>query len=226
MAIIFFRTIILFCLLLLAMRIMGKRQLGELEISELIIAVLISNMASHPIEDIGMPLLYGLVPILTLLCFELLITGLTLKSIRFRGFIYGKPSIIVENGRINEKEMRKNRFTLDELIEELRNKDISDISKVKYAILETDGVLNTLLYPSELPPTAAMMGLEVPDGEKPVIIINDGRLLSTNLKSLGFNEKWLHKKLTEYGIKSPENVYLMTSDRSGKIYFAAKEKQK
>lgn len=227
MAIVFMRTLIVFAALLLAMRIMGKRQLGELELSELVVAVLISDMAAHPLQDIGIPLLNGIIPIITLLCFELLLTAGTLKSIRFRALLYGKPSILIENGNINEKEMRKNRFTLDELCEELRSNGISDISKVKYAILETNGMLNTLLYPTEKPPAASDLGIKVSAaGELPIIVINDGRIINTNLQYLGFDTKWLKNRLHENGNISSNDVYLMTADKNGKIYFKPKDKKK
>ena len=226
MAIVFLRTVIVFAALLTAMRLMGKRQLGELELSELVVAVLISDMAAHPLQDIGIPLLNGIIPIITLLCFELILTGLTNKSIRFHAFLCGKPSILIEDGKINEKEMRKNRFTLDELFEELRQNGISDISCVKYAILETNGSLTALLFPSAQPPTRAEMNIGSPStGELPVIVINDGRTVSANLRYLGFDERWLRKTLEKHGVKDSREVYLLTSDKSGRTFFAAKEKK-
>ena len=225
MAIVFLRTIIVFSALLIAMRIMGKRQLGELELSELVVAVLISDLAAHPLQDIGIPLLNGLIPIITLLCLELLITAGTMKSIRFRAMLCGKPSILIEDGKINEKAMRQNRFTLDELTEELRCRNILDISKVKYAILETNGELNAVLYPGEAPPTASQLGIDTSGGgELPVIIINDGRVIMSNLIYMGYDEAWLSQALKSRGVAKISDVYLFTVDKTGRIFFAVKEK--
>lgn len=223
MAIIFIRTVIVFVAILISMRIMGKRQLGELELSELVVAVLISDMAAHPLQDIGVPLINGLVPIITLLCCELLITAGTVKSIRFRVLMCGKPSMIVENGKINQREMEKNRFTIDELTEELRKQSVTDISKIKYAILETNGSLNIILFPAETPVTPAVMNISVPDPGMPIIVINNGRVLDNNLKILGLDQKWLSAQLKTRKIKDASEVFLMMADDSKQIYFAAKE---
>lgn len=223
MAIVFFRTIIIFLSLLVAMRLMGKRQLGELELSELVVAVLISNVAAHPLQDIGIPLMNGVLPIIILLCCELIISGIIIKSVKFRQLVCGKPSIIIADGTINQKEMRQNRFTLDELFEELRNQGILDVSTVKYAVLETDGKLNIVLYPAEQPVTAGQMGVQTEDNGYPMIIINNGRLLSHNLKLAGRDERWLEKELKRRGASRVNDVYLMTLNSSGQIYFLEAE---
>ena len=122
MAIIIIRTIIIYLALLVTMRVLGKRQLGELELSEFVVAALIADLASHPLQDLGIPMINGLVPIFTLFCCEVLITGLSLKSIRLRGFLFGKPSFLIVRGKIDQAEMRKSRFTSEELMQELRKK--------------------------------------------------------------------------------------------------------
>src|SRR5699024_4789037 len=132
------RTIILYLLIIAGVRLMGKRQVGELEPSELVLALIIADVAAVPMQDCGIPLLTGIIPILTLLCITMILSVLTMKSVRFRAIICGRPSIIVENGRLVQREMRRNRFTVDELMEELRMKGVTDLSKVKYAILETN----------------------------------------------------------------------------------------
>ncbi|MGE4354264.1 MAG: DUF421 domain-containing protein [Oscillospiraceae bacterium] len=226
MAIILIRTIIVFVSITVSLRLMGKRQIGELELSELVVAILISDLASNPLQDIGIPLLNGLIPIVVLLCCELIISGLIMKSVRFRGLICGRPSILVENGVINQKEMRKNRFTIDELSEELRNQGIIDISKIKYAILETDGVLNTVLFPEEQPLTPAQMGISVPDTGYTMIIINDGVVIESNLEKSGHNRKWLYYELKKRGVTKPERVFIMTVNNAGQIYFLPMEGKK
>ena len=128
MAIILIRTLILFLSLILAMRLMGKRQLGELELSELVVAVLIADIASIPLQNPSLPLSYGLIPLLVLFCCELIFSGLTYKSIHLRKLLYGRPNFIIERGRIAQQAMHRNRFTLDELTQELRNQGILDIA--------------------------------------------------------------------------------------------------
>lgn len=226
MAIVLIRTLIVFAAIVVSMRIMGKRQLGELELSELVVAVLISDMASHPLQDIGVPLLNGLIPVVTLLCCELIIAGAEMKSTRVRAILCGKPSIIIADGHVVQKEMKKNRFTLDELTEELRNQSISDVGTVKYAILETDGRLNVILFPGERPVTAAQMNIVTQDTGYPSIVINDGKVLTENLNRLGKNESWLIKELNLRNAKSPEDVYLMTVDQAGSIHYEAMEARK
>ena len=224
MAIIFFRTIIIFLTLLIAMRLMGKRQLGELELSELVVAVLISNVASHPLQEISISLMNGLLPIIILLCCELIISGLIVRSAKFRQLICGKPCFIITDGIINQREMKKNRFTLDELYEELRNQGVLDVSTVKFAILETDGKLNIVLFPAEQPVTAGQMGISTSDDGYPVIIINNGRLMSHNLRLCGRDEKWLSNELKKRKLNEVKDVYLMTLNSSGQIYFLGAEK--
>lgn len=226
MLIIYFRTIILFMVLLLGMRLTGKRQLGELEVSELVIAVLISEFAAHPLQDIRIPLLNGLLPIIILFCCGAIISGLTAKSIRARVFFCGKPSLMISNGKIIQQEMKKNRFTLDELAEELRYQGINDISTVQFAVLETDGKLNAIQYPGERPVSANDLGIEVHDMAYPTIIINEGHLLESNLRRMDRDPNWLKGELKQRNIKNIKDVYYMTVDLNGNIYFAEKELKK
>ena len=145
MAIVLVRTLVIYFALLITMRLLGKRQLGEMELSEFVLAALIADLAAHPLQDIGIPLINGLVPILTLFCCEVLISGATLKSVRLRSLFFGRPSVLILRGKVIQRELRKNRFSLDELMQELRNQGVLDISKIEYGILETDGRLNVLI---------------------------------------------------------------------------------
>lgn len=205
------------------MRLLGKRQLGEMELSEFVLAALIADLAAHPLQDIGIPLINGLVPILTLFCCEVLISGATLKSVRLRSLFFGRPSVLILRGKVIQRELRKNRFSLDELMQELRNQGVLDISKIEYGILETDGRLNVILYASESPVTPAMLNIETSRDAYPAIIINDGHVMETNLRHLGRDMNWLTKQLNERGVHSPSDVFLMTLNKSGQIYYAAKE---
>lgn len=224
LAISFIRTLILYIVIMVSMRIMGKRQLSQLEPSELVVAVLISDLAANPLQDVSIPLLYGLIPVIALVCCEIIISGAVIKSVKLRALICGKPSIIVENGVINQKEMRKNRFTLDELSEVMREQGTMDISHIKYAILETDGSVSIILYPAESPVTPSQMNLTVEDNGYPVTIIDDGRVLSSNMRLKGLDEKWLKKELKKRNADTPKDVFFMTVDDTGKIYFVKKEK--
>lgn len=217
------RTVILYLLIIVGIRLMGKRQVGELEPSELVLAMLISDLAAVPMQDFGIPLLFGAVPIAALLCVTMLLSVLTMKSIRFRRLICGQPSIVIEHGRILQREMDRNRLTLDELLEELRLQGIHDISAVKYAILETNGKLSTLLYANQQPVTPEQMGLTPEDVSLPLLIVNDGRLLEENLKLRGLDRNWLDRQLSAHHAASVREVYLLTVDQGGRTYFAPKE---
>ena len=223
MVIAFLRTIILYLLIIAGVRLMGKRQVGELEPSELVLALIIADLAAVPMQDFGIPLLTGIIPILTLLCITMILSVLTMKSVRFRAIICGRPSIIVENGRLVQREMRRNRFTVDELMEELRMKGVTDLSKVKYAILETNGQISVLPYANQLPATAEQMGLAPEEPGLPVVLIDDGRVLDHNLKLKGLDRAWLDRQLKKQGVRSSEDVFLLTLDEQNRTYFVPKE---
>lgn len=223
MAVITVRTIIVFLCILAAMRLMGKRQLGQLELSELVVAVLISDMAALPLQDIGIPLLYGLVPVIILFSCEVLISWFSLKSPRFRRLCFGKPSILMRDGKILSRAMQENRFSLDELCEELRGQGVTDLSTVKYAVLETDGTLNVLLRADCQPATPAQLGIQAEERGLPVTLISDGQVERPNLRRAGRDMNWLKKELTARGCHSPKEVYFMNIDALGGVYFQRKE---
>ncbi len=206
------------------MRLLGKRQLSELEISDLIVAVLISDIASLPLQDVEMPLINALFPIFALLSCELLISGITLKSVRLRSIIFGKPSILIRNGKIDQHAMHKNRFSLDELAESLRSNDVTDITQVRYAILETDGDVNVILYSEAQALTEESITDPQPDRGMPHIIINDGHIIEDNLHLLGKDMHWLKAELKKRKIHNARQVYLMSLDDGGNIYFLKKER--
>ena len=223
MAIIIIRTMIIYLALLLTMRLLGKRQLGEMELSEFVLAALVADLAANPLQDLGIPMINGLIPIAILFCCELLIAGLAMKSIRLRSAFFGRPSLLIVKGRIDQRELRRNRFSVDELMQELRNQTILDISHVEYAVLETDGKLNVFPFAAHMPATASQLGLETEDGGYPSVIISDGRVLEANLKHMGRDLNWLQKELKRQGQISAERVYLMTLNQAGQVYLAEKE---
>lgn len=205
------------------MRIMGKRQLGEMELSEFIVAALVADLAATPLQDIGIPLLNGLIPIVTLFCLEIIIAWLSLRSIRFRAFAFGRPEILIRNGKIDIARMRKNRFTADELMQELRAQGIESFDVIAYAILETNGKLSVILKADEQPVTPKQMNLSVCDSGYPHIIISEGRVLDKNLRLLGRDEAWLKKELHRQGIKNAIDVYLLTLSDTGEVFCQPKK---
>lgn len=223
MFVVLIRTVVLYLLIIVGIRLLGKRQIGELEPSELVLALIIADLASVPMQDNGIPLLAGVIPIVALLAVATILSVLTVKSIRFRALLCGRPSIVVENGVVQERELRKNRFTIDELMEELRGQGYADFQSVKFAVLETNGRLSVLPYAGDRPATAAQLGIFVREPGLPVILISDGHLLAHNLKGLGYEMTWLRKQLAHYGLSEPEQVFLLTADESGVTYCVPKE---
>lgn len=220
----FARTVILYFLIMVGLRLMGKRQIGELEPSELVLTMMISDLATVPMQDFGIPLLAGVIPILTLLALSMLLSQLSLHSLRFRALVCGTPTVLIRDGKLQQEAMRKNRYTLDELLEELRGQGIAAIGDVKYAILENSGQLSVLPWTRQQPPTAAQLGLEVQDGVTlPVVLINDGRVLRKHLTALGRDMAWLQKELGKRHLSSPREVFLLTVDEHGQVTCVKKE---
>ena len=213
------RSMILYLLLIFVIRLMGKRQLGEMEPSEFVVSILIADLASVPMQDLGIPLLSGVVPILTVLFLELILSALCYRSITIRKLLCGRPVILMENGKILQSSLKKTRITPDELTELLREKEILDLSTVKYAILETNGQVSTLLYPENQPLTAKTMGITMEENHLPITLISDGKLLKHNLRLLGKDEAWVEETLRNHAC-SLKQVYLLTADPSGTVYLS------
>ena len=225
MAIAFVRTIILYFVIIIGVRLMGKRQVGELEPSELVLSLLIADLAAVPMQDFGIPLLSGIIPILTLLAVTMILSVLTMKSISLRVLLCGRPSIVVRDGKPVQNEMRRARFTVDELMEELRMKGCSDLSKIKYAILETNGQLSVLLCTEQQPATLSALGVVPQERGLPLTIISDGRVLERNLRLSGHDTVWLNDQIASFGCAGTPDVFLMTVDELGGIYFCPREEK-
>ena len=220
----FARTVILYFLIMLGLRLMGKRQIGELEPSELVLTMMISDLATVPMQDFGIPLLAGVIPILTLLALSMLLSQLSLGSLRLRELICGTPAVLIRQGVIQQEAMRKNRFTVDELLEELRSQGICRVEDVKYAVLENSGQLSVLPWNTCQPPSAQQLGVEPEDDVTlPVILISDGRVLGKRLAACGRDEAWLKKQLAREGLSSPRQVFLLTLDEQGTVCCVRKE---
>ncbi len=223
MLILFFKTALVYLFFLLLMRLLGKRQLGDLELGELIVTILISEMAALPLAEPERPLWQGLIPALTLALMEVLFSQVAMKNVKLRAMMFGKPAMLVVRGRIDQSQMRRNRFTADELFAALRAHDILDLREVEYAILETDGTVNVIPSPPNRPATAAQLNCPTEDAGYPLIVINSGRVLRQNLQLLGRDERWLQKQLEQNGLQSPAEVYLMTCDSLGGVFLAPLE---
>lgn len=222
MIISYFRTIVLYLVLLAVIRLMGKRQVGQMEPSEFVVTMLVANLASIPMQDGGIPLYSGLVPILTVLALELLLSAGCFVSLRLRRLFCGKPVILIENGHILQENLRKTRITLDELSGHLRQKDVLDISSVQYAILETNGNLSVFPYPDTIPASASDAGIPVSTQHLPVTIISDGKLIRPNLKKSGKDEVWLHQVLKDKETTVTQ-TWLLTVDDADHIRWYRKE---
>ena len=218
----YIRTILLYLVLIFGMRLLGKRQIGQLEPSEFVVAMLIADLASIPMQDPGLPLHAGLVPILTVLGLELTLSGLVMRSVLFRRVFCGKPVILVENGKLLQKNMRSTRVSLDELTSHLREKGILDLNTVQYAILETDGELSVFPYPKDSPATAKDAGIQAGKQYMPITIINDGYISKTNLQKAGKDRAWLRQVLLQRRT-TPKETFLLTVDSADHILWLPKE---
>ncbi|SMC23782.1 Uncharacterized membrane protein YcaP, DUF421 family [Clostridium acidisoli DSM 12555] len=218
MFIIMLRTIILYTLVVLIMRIMGKRQIGELQPFELVITIMISDLASLPMQDTRIPLIHGVIPIVTLLFLEILISLLQLKSETARLVISGKPSILINKGKIDIDIMRAQRLNLNDLLEEIRLKGYYNLEDIEFAILETSGQLSIIPKTELSNTTKKDLNVKCSQDTIPITLILDGKINYKNLKILGMDEKWLLTTLHSKNINSPKEVFIALSDSKGKFY--------
>ena len=217
MAISILRTIILYILLLAAMRIMGKRQLGELQPSELVVTLLVSDLASVPMQDNGLPLLSGVLPILVLVAAEIVLSCLMLKFPAVSRLISGAPVPVIRDGQVCESAMRRLRLTVDDLIESLRQQNIFDLRQVQYAIAETNGRISAFCYPPYQPATADDVGKRTEDKGMPVVIVSDGRPSDWGMQLCGLDRKWLDRWLKKRHCPL-EQVFLLTATKTGDCF--------
>ena len=216
------RTVILYLTMILVIRLMGKRQIGQMEPSEFVVSMMVANLATIPMEDDGIALFAGLIPIGTILGLELILSYLNLKSSRLRRLLCGKPVILIENGNILQQNLRKTRISLDELTGHLREKDVLDIKSVQYAILETNGNLSVFPYPKEQPASARDAGIRVRQQSLPITIISDGELNTHNLALAKKDRQWLERVLEEHQADIA-CTWLLTVDLQNHITFFRKE---
>ncbi len=216
------RTVILYLVLIAVIRFMGKRQIGQMEASEFVVTMLVANLASIPMQDGDIPLFSGVIPIVTVLGLELVLSTLSLRSMKLRKLLCGKPVILIENGNILQKNMRRTRVTLDELTGHLREKDVLDVSSVQYAILETNGNLSVFVYPKEKPASARDAGVQARKQYLPLTIVSDGKVLTENLKKANRDRAWVDQVLRQHDAKV-EDTWLLTVAGEKQVVFYRKE---
>ena len=217
MAVVLIRAVILYILITFSLRLMGKRQLGELQPSELVVTILISNIAAIPVEDSSVPMIMGIVPILTLVCLDVIMSGVMMRSAKIRKLMIGSPRIIISGGEIMQNEMKRLRYTIDDLVEAMRDQQIFDLAQIQYAIVETTGKINFFLKNDYQPAEKQDVGSGGPgskNSDPPSVIIRDGIVDHQQLSLLDLGEGWLKKILRENNV-GERQVFLMTSDNNG-----------
>lgn len=222
MTIVFIRSLLLYILVILAVRLMGKRQLGELQPSELVITILVSNIATLPLEDTNLPLIVGITPILALVCFEVVVSWLCLKFPKLRRIISGHPKIIISNGKIDHHVLRELRFSVDDLMTALRAGGIFDLSEVQFAIVETTGSVSAIKKKTQESPSCDDMNIHKKNTDPPLVIISDGEISLRTLKKTGISPESLKNILEEKNI-AVSDILLMTADSENNYYIEEKD---
>lgn len=216
------RTIVLYFTLIVSMRLMGKRQIGEVQISEFIVTIMLSEIAATPILDQNIPLSNAICAMLLLLSIELLVSYLLLKSGKLKRLICGTPSIIIGNGKLDQREMKKNRIDIEELFSELRQKGYSSIAEINYAILEENGQLSVFPYTKKAPATAEALSLSPAENGVDHLCVADGKILDDNLKTAGWTNERLERELISRRLPLSD-IFILTIDDRGNIYIVKKK---
>lgn len=223
MILIFARTIIIYVLVLCVMRFMGKREIGQMQPFELVISIMIADLASTPMTEIGIPILYGIIPIFGMLFMHIIISVINIKSIRMREIICGKPRILINKGEIDERALIKENFTINELQERLRVNDVNNISDVEYAILETSGQISVILKSEKSPVTCEDLNLPVDKTKISYDLVLDGRIMNDNLKKIDKDQKWLEKEISKFNM-IPTEALIFVLNGDGTYYYQRKIK--
>lgn len=226
MLIIFIRAAILYLFIVVIMRLMGKKQIGELQPTELVVALVIADLSAVPMENLNVPILYGIIPVLTLFIIGEFFSFIALKSDKARGIIYGKPSILIEHGKILESELRKQRFNINDLLEQLRIGGYPSLADVEYAILETTGDLSIIPKSTKRPVNTGDLNLGVHQERLPITAIIDGRILTYNLHLKNLDEKWLQNQLSANKIASAHDVFFAFITDNNEFKFQLKNNTK
>ena len=221
----FIRAIILYIVVLIVMRLMGKREIGQLQPFELAISIMIADLASVPMAELGIPLTNGIIPILGLLFIHMIISVLNVKNVNLRKILSGQPAILIYRGKIDEKKLRKERLTINELQERLRGNNIFNLEDVEYAILETNGEISVIPKPSKRGIALEDLNLKAEYEGIPYDLVIDGKIMRDNLKKIGKDEKWLRKELKKFNA-TPKETLVATIDGKGSFFCQKKSKKK
>ena len=216
------RTLLLYIAVIAAIRLMGKRQIGDLDPSELVVTILVSDLAAVPMQDLGIPMVSGLVAIATLIVLEILLSFLALKSRPFRRLLNGQPAIIIRGGKLDIQKLRQMRLTTDEVIETLRKQNVASVADVKYGVIEPDGTLTVIPRQAKQPVTADMLGLSPRDAGLPLVVVSDGKLVNRSLQLLHLDPRDIENRLNNQSI-ALSDVFLMTLDDCGNTFLQRKE---
>ena len=219
----FFRAIILYIIVLIVMRLMGKREIGQLQPFELVISIMIADLASTPMTDVGTPITNGIIPILGLLVIHLVISVINMKSIRGREIICGRPTILIYRGKIDEKALKKERFTINELEERIRGSNVYSLGDVEYAILETSGQVTVIQKPEKRTTTPQDFNITPEYEGIPYDLVVDGRVMEDNLKAIGKDLNWLNQQLKKFKMR-PDEALIVTLDGKGEFFCQKKER--
>lgn len=223
MLVVFIRAVVLYALIIIAVRLMGKRQIGELQPSELVVTMLMSNIATLPIEDVSIPMIMGVVPIFTFVCLDVFMSQLSMWSRRLRKLFSGEPKIIISEGKVDEAVMKSLRFTVDDLMESLRSCSVFDLKDVQLAVVETTGKISVYQKQSAQPATKEDMNIKTPCKDPPLLIVADGDVSEAALRSIGRDRAWLDKIVACAGVKA-EDVLILTADKDGIYELIKKER--
>ena len=217
MLIIFLRSIVLYIIVLIVMRLMGKREIGQLQPFELAIAIMIADLAAVPMAETGIPISNGIIPILGLLVMHLIISFLNLKSMKIREILCGKPAILIYRGKMDEKVLKKERFTLNELQERLRSSNVVNLGDVEYAILETSGQVTVIQKPDKRTTIPKDFNITPEYEGIPYDLVVDGKVMYKNLKTIGKDYNWLKKQVNKFNME-PEEALIVTFDGGSQMF--------
>ena len=214
MLIVAIRTFVLYIIVLIAVSIMGKSELSKMSPFQLVIVFMIAELAAMPIDDPSTSLINGVMAIFTLMLLQVLISFLSIKSEKFKNLVSGKPSILIEKGKLNIKELKKLRITSTDLLEQLRLANCPSLSDVEYAIMEANGQLTVIPKAEQKPLTPKDMGLTVNDGLLPMVVVSDGTVYNKNLLAAVVPEELFRQKLRDSGISSYNDIFLAFYDEN------------
>lgn len=218
------RTLIMYFIIITAIRLMGKRQIGDLQPSDLVVTILISEIAAIPIQDTEIPIIYGILATATLVILEVLTSIIAMKSINFRRIIYGRSAVIIENGTIDQKMLKKLRITVPDLMEVLRNQEVFDINEIAFAILETNGQMSVLLKPQFQTASVSDVNGQCQPTTMPCLIVSDGKLLTKAMEKYNITKEKVNNEIKKQNLKL-NDIFLMTVDQDGKTTIVQKEKK-